>query len=282
MKLASTFSLGARSAVVLLSIGSTAPLAAQRDVSRLALPAPAQIEGRTYVAEMTQSIDIEAQKERHNVERQSRIRFTFRDARAEAGERVAVSVAVDSLRAAANTPHGRQVVDTRRSIGTAFDLVYARHGGPATYPGSVPELDFGAMGGRLYVSTLIDLAMPALPDRPVRVGDSWERRWIRRQVVGKTVTERPVTSRSTLDRLETRNGVRLARVEVTTRGTAGDPFEATGHVLIGVSDGVVHEVLVTESMSGSWNFNGAELPLRQTTTLRLALTGDITRASRRP
>jgi hypothetical protein len=87
-----------------------------------------------------------------------------------------------------------------------------------------------------------------------------------------------VTSRYTLAALEMRDGETVARVIVSTRGdavpglAAAGAVEASGFVVIRVSDGVVLEVSSEETVGGLWGFEGESFPYRQRARVRAVNT----------
>jgi hypothetical protein len=267
-----------RWSVGLALMAFAAPAAAQQEPVRLQLPEARRLNGQAYALEMFDSIVIDAHGAPHNAARAARFRFHFSDAGAEADARVSASLTIDSLTMSLGTPHGDEVSLTHGLAGTRVPLQYRRTGGGASYADDVPLVDFSDMGGAFPLSSLIDPVFPALASRPVRVGDSWEQWWVRRRIDGGAASERQVTSRYTLAALEMRDGETVARVIVSTRGdavpglAAAGAVEASGFVVIRVSDGVVLEVSSEETVGGLWGFEGESFPYRQRARVRAVNT----------
>jgi hypothetical protein len=222
---------------------------------------PATASGVSYASELTQSVTWHSALRELQGERTYRIGFTITTA-APAGDSIRATARVDSMRAVMDSPHGRQVIDTRRMVGNTFALTYAQRGGPANYS-DVPVADFGMLGGAFPASTLIDYAFPAMPDHAVKTGDSWQHTWTRRQVDATSGTLAQITTLYTLLAFEKLDGAVVARVQVSSKGelsadtSAGAPawekpgsVQSNGYVLIGVDDGVVREVALEEAVKG--------------------------------
>lgn len=254
-----------------------APAAAQSPL-QLKLPDAGQIDGQGYALELSESIVIDAHGASHNAARGVRFGFRFSGARTEADAWVSAALTIESLTMSLSTPHGDEVSLTHGLVGTSLPLRYRRSGGGTSYSADVPLVDFTEMGGAFPLSALIDPVFPALSNRSLRTGESWEHWWVRKQIDGGAATERSVTSRYTLAAFETRNGQPVVRVNVSTRGeavpglAAAGPLEANGFVLIRASDGVVLEVSSEETVSGAWSFMGEDFPYKQTTRLHLTNT----------
>lgn len=261
----------ATAAALTLAFTAAAPLRAQGDGVRLSLGDGARLDGRAYVMEMTQTAAIEAQGERREIGRQARARVRLAAAPA-AGTSQRVTMTLDSLRASITTPHSREVVDTRRHRGRSFAVGYPRAGGSAAFDSTTPALDYSSVGGVLPLGAVLGHLFPPMPDRVVRVGESWERAWTRTSIDGNTLGDRPVTSRLTLRAIDGRGDARVARVEIATRGAPANgagAVEAKGFALVEVATGAVREVSIEETVTGTYNF-GAGFPYRQTTTIRIA------------
>jgi hypothetical protein len=219
-----------------------------------------------------------------NVDRELRLRFHVAESRPGAGDQITVLLAIDSMRSAMSTPHGRQVYDTRRQTAATYTLSYSRQGGRPDYSASPAAEDFASvMGGPPPISLVLDRMFPPLPDSAIAVGAAWERSWTERGLEAMSVATRRVHGRFTLVRVEERDGARLARIEVrTTRAadahaaadsTDTGALESTGTILLGVEDGVVREVTIEERVTGSGMFPGGLAPFRQTTRYRLTRVG---------
>jgi hypothetical protein len=251
--------------------------------------AAAKAEGRSFRGNLQQTIEVDLPgaanahgSSENTLQREVYVRFHFDRARAGSGDSTIVPAILDSLIAVMSSPHGRQVVDTRPLYGARFTLTYALAGGPPAWSAAPPAADFGdMMGGAFPVSALVDHAFLPLPDKAVATRGSWERQWTRRQVDGNVPTESRVNSRFTLGRTEQREGVRVARVTVTSQGQltlagggawprAGQ-VEATGWILVGVEDGIVREVSLEETATGWVAMGDQQLPFRQKATIRLTL-----------
>ena len=264
--------------IISLLLNAPASAAAQEPV-RLTVLGAGFANGHTFAAEFTQALIIRADGREIHVEREYRAGARLSDARV-SGDSVRVTLTLDSARASTIAHGTRQVIDTRTMVGKSAALTYARQGGVARVADDGPAADFGPrLGGLVPVSVLFDALFPPIPAQPVRVRDSWERTWQRTALDAAAVTQRPVTARYTLASVETRNGVRLARIGVTiAEPAAGDDaaIDATGSILIGLDDGIVREAVLTETVAGNGDLGGAMRAFEQTTNYRLtAINGTV-------
>ena len=251
----------------------------------LGIMQPDNARGATYTVMLTQSVVWHSVLSDLKGERTYRLRFRITDATAASGDSVRATATLDSVRAVMDSPHGRQVVDTRRMVGNTFGFVYARAGGPARYDSTAPSVDYSMLGGKFPATVLIDYAFPPVPDHPVKPGDVWEHSWTRRQLDATSHTEARVTSRYTLLGFEKLAGTRVARVRVKSSGAlgaeAGGPawskpgsIEANGYLLLGLSDGRVYELSLQETAQGFTHMGSSETPFSQNATIHLQLAGN--------
>jgi len=238
--------------------------------------------GRAYTGEMQQSTTIERTEGDIQMERDLRFRFRVIEGKAEGTDRVNIVLALDSLRAALSTPHGRQVYDTR-TMARAVALAYGRTGGRPDYSASPEAEDFTrALSGPPPLSLVLDRMFPVLPDSAVRVGDTWDRAWTETGVEAMTVATRRVRAQFRLAGIAEQDGARIAHIEIVVRktpderapaDTAAGTLEARGAVVMGADDGVVREADYEEVITGSGMFPGGRTPFRQTTRYRIAQAG---------
>ena len=82
---------------------------------------PAAANGISYASDLTQSVTWHSPQRELQGERTYRIGFTITSASA-AGDSIRAAARVDSMRAVMDSPHGRQVIDLRRAVGSTFTL----------------------------------------------------------------------------------------------------------------------------------------------------------------
>jgi hypothetical protein len=195
---------------------------------RLTLMDASVAAGLEWSSRITHDIDIAANGHTATAQRDYRIRFRFEAARAGTADSVSVTARIDSARAATVIHDGRRVLDARRLPGTTFSLAWARTGGRPAYGRDVPTIDFGTLGGPLPVSLLVDPLFPLMPDRPVSIGDTWEREWVRDHVNGTSLGGRAAMTRFALATIERSGGHTIARIDIESRLNA-----LAGFILIG-------------------------------------------------
>ena len=238
----------------------------------VAIPRPdaARLDGRDFRVELRHDVGIESPEGRRDIGRELRLRVRALAEPAQgAGRRVALRV--DSIRASATTPHARELVDTRRHRGTRVVVGYDAGGGAPTVEGA-PTVDFASVGGELPLASLLALVVAPVPGGALRVGESVERSWPRESIDGNTASDRPATARLTLRAVEGRGAGRVARIEIVMRAAAtadAGAIEGRGTALVEVATGVLRELSLEETTSGTYRF-GDGLPYRQTTTIRIA------------
>ena len=239
----------------------------------VAIPRPdvARLDGRDYRIELRHDVGVESPDGRREIGRELRLRVraVAEPVPAGAGR---VALRIDSIRASATTPHARELVDTRRHRGARVALRYDAGGGAPTVEGA-PTVDFASVGGELPLASLLALVVAPVPGGALRVGHAVDRSWPRQSIDGNTASDRPVTARLTLRAVEGRGAGRVARIEILTRAAAtadAGAIEGRGTALVEVATGVLRELSLDETTSGTYRF-GDGLPYRQTTTIRIAL-----------
>ena len=260
--------------LAILAAASTHHALAQGDGVRLSLADAPRLAGRAYGVQFAQVAVLESDGERREIGREARAVVRL-SAAPTSGAARRVSLTIDSLRASITTPHNRQIVDARRHRGKSFTAAYTGAGGPAVFDSAAPALDYTSVGGELPLAAVLAHLFPPMPDRVVRVGESWERAWTRTSIDGNTLGERPVTTRVTLRGIDGRGDARVARLEILTRGAPANgagAVEARGTALVEVATGALRELSIEETVTGTYRF-GAGLPYAQTTTIRIAGAG---------
>lgn len=245
--------------------------AGAQDAVAVPRPDATRLDGRDYRIELRHDVDLETPDGRREIRRELRLRVRAAAERPQGGNRQ-VALRIDSIRASATTPHARELVDTRRHRGARGAVRYDAAGGPPIVEGA-PTVDFASVGGELPLASLLALVVAPVPGAAVRVGRTVEQRWPRRSIDGNTPSDRPVTARLTLRAVEGRGADRVARVDIATRAPAtadAGAIEGRGTALVEVATGVLRELSLDETTSGTYRF-GDGLPYRQTTTIRIAL-----------
>jgi hypothetical protein len=257
----------------LLTAGTFAPV-------RLMLMDAGSADAKAFTTEYTQTITTQGEMS-IDIVREARIRWRLEAAKG-AGDSVRATVRFDSLRGSVSSPHGRQVLDLRTMRGTGMPIVWSRSGGPPRIDGAPPAADFGEMMGEpMPMPHFVTHAFPTLSAKGVQPGDRWEASFTRVAMDANTETRRPITMRYRLMDVEKQNGADVARIEVTWHGDApagtdtreAGAVDGKGFVRIGVVDGVVREVDIEETTSGTARFAPGPFRYRQTTRVRIASAG---------
>jgi hypothetical protein len=238
----------------------------------VAIPRPdaARLDGRDYHIELRHDVGVESPEGRREIGRALRLRVRALAEPVQGGTRQ-VALRIDSIRASATTPHARELVDTRRHRGARVVVRVAAADGASTVQGA-PTVDFASVGGELPLASLLALVVAPVPGGALRVGQAVERAWPRQSIDGNTASDRPVTARLTLRAVAGRGADRVARIEIATRAAAtadAGAIEGRGMALVEVATGVLRELSLDETTSGTYRF-GDGLPYRQATTVRIA------------
>jgi hypothetical protein len=256
---------------------STGLLAATFAPVRLTLMDAGAANRAAFTTEYTQTITTQGEMS-VDIVREARIRWHVEAAKGE-GDSVRATVRFDSLRASVSSPHGRQVLDLRTMRGAAMPIVWSKAGGSPRVEGAAPAADFGdMMGAPMPMPHFVMHAFPTLSAKAVQPGDRWEASLTRVAMDGITETRRPITARYRLVDITKASGADVARVEVTWHGDVpagtnardAGAVDGKGFVRIGVTDGVIREVDVEETTSGTAQFAPGPFPYLQTTRVRIA------------
>jgi hypothetical protein len=250
-------------------------IAAGPPPARLLLADAGHARGLAYVADFGQSLSIDVAGGTMEAQRSFRIRGHIEQATALTGDSVLLTVKLDSARASAVQHDTRQILDARQLPGAAIELAYARAGGRPAWRTTPPSVDFGEMiEGPVPVSIMLDPLFIPMPDHAVEAGATWEREWRRDWLDGRTPGEQRMRVRFRFERIEKAGRASVARIAISS---PADPAGPTGYALVGIEDGVVHEVSIDAVSSATLEFGADTFPYRQTSTLRIALAGGSSR-----
>lgn len=144
------------------------------------------------------------------------------------GQDFELGVVIDAAKSDVDTPQGPMSPDMSTVVGKGFDLVVGRLGKEIDFSGA-QALKVMTPNGERDISSSFQAFFPDLPDKPVKVGDTWPSEDTVIQKEGGT-GETTVHSvhQNTLDGFETVDGYECARIKVVSTGTVSGNLEQQG------------------------------------------------------
>ncbi len=182
-----------------------------------------------HTSSETQNLEIQGQS--ITTQSQSSIEFTTKQKSAKEGQ-FTLGVTVDAMEAGAQSQQGNFTADTSAIVGKSFDMVVTRLGKEIdTSAAAALKFDMGGTGQR-DLSAHFQAFFPDLPDRPVKVGDTWPSEDTVTQKVGSGQLRIVAKNTHTLDGFETVDGYECARIKTVGKGTMTGNIEQGG---VGIS-----------------------------------------------
>ena len=139
-----------------------------------------------------------------------------------------LSVTIDASKSDIDSPQGPMSIDMNAVVGKSFDMVLGRLGKEIDWSGATALKIASPNGGERDISATFQAFSPDLPDKPVKVGDTWpsEDTVIQKDGAGDTTVH--VVHQNTLDGFETVDGYECARIKVVSTGTISGNLEQQG------------------------------------------------------
>ncbi len=186
-------------------------------------------EGKTlsykHTSNETQYLEIQGQS--MTTQSQSSIEFSAKQKGAKEGQ-YTLGITVDAMDAGAESPQGNITADTSAIVGKSFDMVVSRLGKEVdTSAAAALKFDMGGTGTR-DLSAHFQAFFPDLPDRPVKVGDTWPSEDTVTQKVGSGELRIVAKNTHSLDGFETIDGSECARIKTVGKGTMTGNLEQGG------------------------------------------------------
>jgi len=235
MKNHRSFLKGTRGIILLLAVFVAAGGAAVKAVSpqeavTLAYQFP---EGRAlkYKTSGTQIQNMEIMGQAMTTESVSTTDFTVKGKGMKDGNLV-LGVTIDAAKADVSSPQGNMSPDMSVIVGKSFDMIVSRLGKEIDVSGAEAIKYDMPTGGSRDVSSGFQAFFSDVPDKPVKIGDTWPSEDTIVQKEGAGETRLHFTNQNTFDGIETVDGYECARIKVAVKGTITGNLDQQG---VGIS-----------------------------------------------
>jgi hypothetical protein len=139
-----------------------------------------------------------------------------------------LNVTIDAATADVSSPQGNMSPDMSVIVGKAFDMVVSKLGKEIDVSGAEAIKYDMPMGGTRDLSSGFQAFFSDLPDKPVKVGDTWPSEDTIVQKEGMGETRISFKNLNTFDGIETVDGYECARVKAAVQGTITGNLEQQG------------------------------------------------------
>lgn len=221
------FALILMTGIVLAGIAADKPAGiAPQEAVTLAYQFPA---GKTlsYKESSTQNQNMDIMGQTMTTVSASSMEFTLKP-KGMKGQDFELSALIDAGTASADTPQGNTSTDMSPVIGKGFDMILSRLGREIDVTGATALKVDSPAGGQRDISSTFQAFFPDLPDKAVKVGDTWPSEDTVVQKEGNGETRMKMTNQNTLDGFETMDGYECARIKVVAKGTLDGNLEQQG------------------------------------------------------
>jgi hypothetical protein len=197
------------------------------------------------------------------------------------GQDFQLGVVIDAAKSDVQTAQGPMSPDMSTVIGKGFDLVVARLGKEIDFSGAT-AIKVSTPNGERDISSTFQAFFPDLPDKPVKVGDTWPSEDTVIQKEGAGETQVHAVHKNTLDGFETVDGFECARIKVVSTGTVTGNLEqggmgltlaikteASGTYYFAVKEGIYVKSDIKGTLNGS-------IELGAPANMSIAMTGETT------
>jgi hypothetical protein len=185
----------------------------------------------TYQITSTQIQNLDVMGQAISTETNSAIEFTLQPKGLKEGQ-YQLGVTVNAFKIEAQSPQGGMTADASSVVGKSFDLILSRLGKEIDTSGaSSIRYTMGQVGTRDLGGSFQAL-FPDVPDRPVKIGDSWpsEDAVIQKSDAGDIHVNFNVVN--TLEGIETIDGLECLRIKGTVTGKMTGNLEQQGMALL--------------------------------------------------
>jgi hypothetical protein len=138
--------------------------------------------------------------------------------RGKKGQDLLVGVTVDDMTLNISSPSGDVSPDMTEVNGRSFDMVLSPRGTKVDVSGA-EAITYDLPNGPRSIAPGLKVFFPQLPDKPVKVGDSWPSSFVVEEKAGGVDMRIGIQSVNTLEGFETVDGLACARVSSKHTGT---------------------------------------------------------------
>lgn len=226
---------GTKSLVLLLAVFVAAGGAAVKAVSpqgavTLAYQFP-ESRTLTYRTASTQIQNMEVMGQSMTTESVSTSDFTVKGKAPKDGNLV-LGVTIDAIKTDVSSPQGNLSPDMSVVVGKSFDMILSKLGQEIDVSGAEAIKFNTPTGGSRDLSSGFQSFFSNVPDKPVKIGDSWPSEDSIVQKEGTGETRIHFTNQNTFEGIETVDGYECARIKAVVKGTITGSLEQQG---VGVS-----------------------------------------------
>jgi hypothetical protein len=185
----------------------------------------------TYQITNTQTQNLDVMGQSVSTESNSAIEFTLQPKGLKEGQ-YQLGVTINTFKVEAQSPQGGMTADASSVVGKSFDMILSRLGKEIDTSGASSIRYNMGLAGTRDLGASFQAFFPDLPERPVKIGDSWP-------------SEDAVTQKSdagdiriifnimnTLEGFETVDGLECARIKGTVTGKMTGNLEQQGMALL--------------------------------------------------
>lgn len=234
MKGTTTIKTGVKFALILMTGFVLAGLAADKPAAGIALQEAVTLAyqfpaGKTlaYKESSTQTQNMDVMGQAMTTVSTSSTEFTLK-LKGMKGQDFELSALIDAGTASSDTPQGNTMTDMSPVIGKGFDMILSRLGREIDVSGATVLKVDSAAGGQRDISSTFQAFFPDLPDKALKVGDTWPNEDTVVQQEGNGETRIKMANQNTLDGFETVDGYECARIKVVSKGNIEGNLEQQG------------------------------------------------------
>ena len=176
-------------------------------------------EGKTvaYRQTSTETQSVEAMGQQMTSQTDSALEFSAKQ-KSSKDEQFTLGITINACKVNLDSQQGSYSADTSADVGKSFDMVLSRLGKVIDASGaSAIQFELGSTGKRDLAGSFQDF-FPDLPERPIKIGETWPSERAVTQKVGSN--EIHITSKkvNTLDGFETVDGFDCVRIKTAGKG----------------------------------------------------------------
>jgi hypothetical protein len=138
-----------------------------------------------------------------------------------------LGVTIDDTSMGVTTPRGNMSPDLTSVKGKSFDMVLSPLGMEVDVSGA-EAITYEFVTGKRNVASSFKIFFPVLPEKPVKVGDSWPSSYVVDEKSGEAGVRLEFRSVNTLERWETVDGMECARISAEVTGTVSGTGKQQG------------------------------------------------------
>lgn len=180
------------------------------------------------------------------------------------GQDFTLGVFIDAAKSDIESIQGPMSPDMSAVVGKRFDMVVGPLGREVDWSGAAALKVSSANGGEGDISPTFQAFFPDLPDKPIKVGDTWPSEDTVIQKSGAGDIQVHAVHKNTLDGFETVDGYECARIKIVSSGTVAGTLdqqgigvtlaiksESTGTFYFAVKEGIYVKSDIKGNLSGS-------------------------------